>query len=526
MVTDNPPEEPKLKGRWPSLKSKKLRRQSALTSATEPEPSAEPAVKRRLTLVRKQRTTAKESHHSQHKHHHHKHKKDKPQSSSAGARQRKSSSKHRHSTSSTSLSFLMGKDPPKFLRKLVGEDNHSVDSSTRKRRKNKKKKKKKRSDREKKVRSEVVVVNNEDEDGPHVVFSDPMVESGQYPGGWSYPMPTAPNDQKPGGLEPPRPHYLVPPGFRSSDTSQPGSNQSMLFNVVDVSRGSPALVTIAQDGRVVNHPSKPIGLGITTAPTSLPRSEDISQNTEPYALVPQQQQQMPEPSQNWMAESPDLGAIDNQSDISDIAMRDYLTLDNLKDIYHKQQEAGDVDRTLTSVSLRIQQLSPTQEQDSWPLSTQAHFQQDNTQALGVDPSTRRYLESLANRVSHLESRFTCMEAMLATVDDDLAELTKQPRTRSSIRRAMGASRLSGKQPVLEPSAVKNRKERVFEDKAVDLEALQDTAKQLADMVKKSKTEFVDLANTTLSSIATLVRGMHNMRGLHKRLQAEAGTSIM
>ncbi|KAJ2559574.1 hypothetical protein GGH95_004926, partial [Coemansia sp. RSA 1836] len=148
------------------------------------------------------------------------------------------------------------------------------------------------------------------------------------------------------------------------------------------------------------------------------------------------------------------------------------------------------------------------------------------------------------------TRFTCMEALLASVEDELSELAVTPRTLGRLRRAVSATRLpAGVRPVvgavtLAPSVAGLQSQAELTsssllssaygpgdgvsddaDREDTVVAVQTTAAALAELVAKSRKEFDEATNNALSSISALVNGMQTMRRLDKNLAGTADAEL-
>ncbi|KAJ2440163.1 hypothetical protein GGF42_007718 [Coemansia sp. RSA 2424] len=166
------------------------------------------------------------------------------------------------------------------------------------------------------------------------------------------------------------------------------------------------------------------------------------------------------------------------------------------------------------------------------------------------PNEKQALSVLQARVSDLETRFTCMEALLASVEDELSELAVTPRTLGRLRRAASATRLpAGVRPVvgavtLAPSVAGLQSQAELTssslvssaygpgdevsddaDREDTVVAVQTTAAALAELVAKSRKEFDEATNNALSSISALVNGMQTMRRLDKNLADTANAEL-
>ncbi|KAJ2252151.1 hypothetical protein GGI13_003448 [Coemansia sp. RSA 455] len=184
-------------------------------------------------------------------------------------------------------------------------------------------------------------------------------------------------------------------------------------------------------------------------------------------------------------------------------------------------------------------------------SYQRHYYPPFTRTSYTAPNEEsQALNLLQARVSDLETRFTCMEALLASVEDELSELAVTPRILSRLKRAVSATRLpTGMRPVvgavtLAPSVAGlqsqtdlasssllstagGRSDEVSSevDREDTVVAVQTTAAALAELVGKSRREFDEATNSALSSISALVNGMQTMRRLDKNLADTADAEI-
>ncbi|KAJ2881511.1 hypothetical protein H4R27_004039 [Coemansia aciculifera] len=187
----------------------------------------------------------------------------------------------------------------------------------------------------------------------------------------------------------------------------------------------------------------------------------------------------------------------------------------------------------------------------FPQSYQRHYYPQVTRASYTAPNEEsQALNLLQARVSDLETRFTCMEALLASVEDELSELAVTPRTLSRLRRAVSATRLpAGMRPVvgavtLAPSVAGLQSQTDLAsspvlstacgrsddassevDREDTVVAVQTTAAALAELVGKSRREFDEATNSALSSISALVNGMQTMRRLDKNLADTADAEL-
>ncbi|KAJ2062368.1 hypothetical protein GGI17_002486 [Coemansia sp. S146] len=187
----------------------------------------------------------------------------------------------------------------------------------------------------------------------------------------------------------------------------------------------------------------------------------------------------------------------------------------------------------------------------FPQSYQRHYYPQVTRASYAAPNEEsQALNLLQARVSDLETRFTCMEALLASVEDELSELAVTPRTLSRLRRAVSATRLpAGMRPVvgavtLAPSVAGLQSQTDLAsspvlstacgrsddassevDREDTVVAVQTTAAVLAELVGKSRREFDEATNSALSSISALVNGMQTMRRLDKNLADTADAEL-
>ncbi|KAJ2827789.1 hypothetical protein FBU31_003081, partial [Coemansia sp. 'formosensis'] len=86
----------------------------------------------------------------------------------------------------------------------------------------------------------------------------------------------------------------------------------------------------------------------------------------------------------------------------------------------------------------------------FPQSFQRHYFPPATRVSNTASNEESHaLNLLQARVSDLETRFTCMEALLASIEDELSDLDVTPRTLSRLRRAVSATRLpAGTRPVV------------------------------------------------------------------------------
>ncbi|KAJ2015411.1 hypothetical protein IWW57_005688, partial [Coemansia sp. S610] len=154
--------------------------------------------------------------------------------------------------------------------------------------------------------------------------------------------------------------------------------------------------------------------------------------------------------------------------------------------------------------------------DQLSQSHQRHFNPPSIHAPSEDPQA---FGMLVARVSDLETRFTCMEALLTSLEDELSELAVTPRTLSRLRHAISATRLTaGMRPVvgavtfvpsvaglqsqtdLASNSLVNSASGRGDDASSELDreetavAVQTTAVALAELVGKSRKEF-DQATT-------------------------------
>ncbi|KAJ2902467.1 hypothetical protein GGI21_004554 [Coemansia aciculifera] len=238
-----------------------------------------------------------------------------------------------------------------------------------------------------------------------------------------------------------------------------------------------------------------------------------------------------------------LGRNRGGSDVSDIAMRRHLVVD-------ENSSASMYSELDTSSAHILGQFPQSHQRHYYPpvshgLQTTAAPGDDSSSSPKEDVQ-QQLLHALLTRVSDLETRFTCMEALLASVEDELSELAVTPRTLGRFRRAVSATRipLAGVRPVvgsvklaapsvaglhshtdltssplLSTTAYDGPGDEVSDD--LDREdtvvAVQTTAAALAELVSKSREEFDEATNSALSSISALVNGMQTMRRLDKSL---------
>ncbi|KAJ2475419.1 hypothetical protein EV174_005284, partial [Coemansia sp. RSA 2320] len=244
------------------------------------------------------------------------------------------------------------------------------------------------------------------------------------------------------------------------------------------------------------------------------------------------------------------------SDVSDIAMRKHLFFGD-DPIENAAQPGGPEDRQQNNTMAPIAQtvarsrnsgvvpaaantgrdssdpapdmpLSQSYQRHYYPPASRGTMPTAFNELSGADQALA--FNMLQARVSGLETRFTCMEAILASIEDELANIAMVPESLGSLRRMVGASRLPANirpvirsvdlnpamavapnnlnktSPSLRSSTAGGYNAQIGGEAAVHDDpaaTMQTTTAALADLVERSKEEFDEATTNALSSISAI-----------------------
>ncbi|KAJ2801679.1 hypothetical protein H4R20_003582 [Coemansia guatemalensis] len=131
-------------------------------------------------------------------------------------------------------------------------------------------------------------------------------------------------------------------------------------------------------------------------------------------------------------------------------------------------------------------------------------------------------EQLLARVTDLESQFTCMEAVMVSIEEKLTRITSSPSQSLSIRRPSKPRSSAGMTPELRGVSVSDSKRSPEQEKLSGHDgcedpaiAAQSAADTLAEIVNRSRHGFNATTSNALSSIASLVKDIKMLDQTYK-----------